>query len=74
MQDSYVYSQLKDEPNVFASKNRKDLWSDEKDQAPEVRSKVVGLSAVGEICTSNRYSIIEEFGGFGSVVVSVFVL
>ncbi len=50
--------------------NSKDLWGDEKDQPADVRRKVVGLSAMAQICGSARYSIIEEFGGFGSVAVS----
>ena len=46
-----------------------DLWSADSSLSPSSRASVVGFASVGMICTSNRYSIIEETGGFSSVLV-----
>ena len=34
------------------------------------RASVVGYAAVGGICSSAKYSIIEYNGGFGAIIVS----
>jgi hypothetical protein len=47
-----------------------DLWSNDYTATPANRAAVVGFAPIGYICTSNKYSIIEEIGGFLSVLVS----
>lgn len=49
----------------------KDLWSESRGSI-EQRALTSGHSEVGGVCQSNRYSIVEEKGGFASVGVSVF--
>ena len=47
----------------------KDMWSPDTTQTPDTKAGVVGFAYVSAICTSNRYSIIEEYGGFQEVSV-----
>ena len=42
------------------------MWSDGGSSSQD-RSANVGFSSIGGICTQNRYSIIEETGGFRTV-------
>ena len=46
----------------------KDLWGDSGATA-EARSSVVGFAYLNNICTQNRYSIVEEAGGFTTATV-----
>ncbi|CAF0922549.1 unnamed protein product, partial [Brachionus calyciflorus] len=46
----------------------KDLWSDDPSQSPSSRSGVAGFASVGQICTSDRYSLSEDFGGFSNSI------
>lgn len=57
--------------NLFIN-NSKDLWSDDYGQLPSLRTTVTGFSLIGEICGTKRYSIVEEFGGFSNLAVSIF--
>ena len=45
------------------------MWGDSGASSQD-RSAIVGYSPIGGICTQNRYSIIEETGGFRTVTVS----
>ena len=45
------------------------MWSDSPGDAA-ARSGVVGLAFLGGVCQSNRFSIIEEKGGFSSIEVA----
>ena len=42
----------------------KDLWSENTDDTPKIRSGVAGYASIGNICNSNRYSLSEDQGGF----------
>jgi hypothetical protein len=44
------------------------LWSDDTRLDPVSRATVRGYSFIGQICDSNKYSIIEETGGFFSIL------
>lgn len=46
----------------------KDLWSNDNGQLPALRSKVMGFSLMGGICGIQRYSIVEDLGGFNSIL------
>ena len=47
------------------------MWSDSASSAPNERSSVIGFAYVGTVCTNYMYSIQEDAGGFGSVVVKI---
>jgi hypothetical protein len=44
--------------------NSKDIWSSGRNVSDFTRSYVIGLGFVGAACTTNRYAIAEEHGGF----------
>ena len=50
------------------------MWSNDYGQLQSLRTTVTGFSLIGEICGTNRYSIVEEFGGFSSLAVKIFQL
>ncbi len=43
------------------------MWTDDVAAADDQRSGVVGLAYLGGICSTNKYSIVEENGAFSSV-------
>ena len=47
----------------------KDMWNPDTTLTPDTRAAVVGFAYVAAICSSYRYSIIEEYGGFPEVTV-----
>jgi hypothetical protein len=49
-----------------------DIWSDNQADSPASRSAALGSSSIGNVCTSNKYSIVEDNGGFTSVLVIQF--
>ena len=64
---------------IFLSKNyyasifiSKDLWLDDTTILPSLRTTAAGFSKIGGICTSERYSISEEKGGFANI--NVFII
>ena len=44
------------------------MWSDN-GATSQARSNFVGFSPIGGVCTQDRYSIVEESGGFKSAPV-----
>ena len=45
------------------------MWSQFTADSPYTRSSVSGFSFIGKVCTSFKYSVVEENGGLASVVV-----
>jgi hypothetical protein len=56
----------------FISYESKDIWSSGTNISDYTRSYVIGLGFVGAACTTNRYAIAEERGGFLNTAVSLY--
>lgn len=48
----------------------KDLWRDESSQAADQRASVAGQAFLSQVCLSDKFSIVEDRGGFGSIGVA----
>jgi hypothetical protein len=48
------------------------MWSDAAG-TPETRSGTVGLAWLERICTTFKYSIAEDTGGFSNIIVKYFI-
>ena len=46
------------------------MWTDDVAATDDQRAGVVGLAYLGGICTTDKYSIVEENGAFSSVGVT----